>query len=271
MTPERDERGRLYSDDHVRKLRLLRMLVERGHSIGRLSRLDERALSDLATSSGAAAVAPPAPERPGSGWRTVADAVERFDAAAADRELRRVAAIYRPRELVHEVMLPLMRWVGDAWYAGRLTVAQEHLTSALLHGVAGTLVGAARETPVRLLFATPPGERHELGLLAAAALAAAGGLAPVYLGAELPAAEVAAAAARSGARAAVVAATGVADPALAIAEIGELRRLLPGGVEVLTGGARDPRFGAALRDAGATQVPDLERFEQDLARHGARF
>jgi cobalamin-dependent methionine synthase I len=50
-----------------------------------------------------------------------------------------------------------------------------------------------------MLFATPAGERHELGLLSAAVLAASAGGRVVYLGSDLPAAEIAHAAATAGA------------------------------------------------------------------------
>ena len=49
---------------------------------------------------------------------------------------------------------------------------------------------ARRRRAGRLLFATPPGERHEIGTLGAAMLAASGGLGVAYLGADLPAREI---------------------------------------------------------------------------------
>src|SRR5512137_2682175 len=47
VEPGRDERGRLYDDGHLRKLKLLRRLVERGHAIGRIARLGEPELERL--------------------------------------------------------------------------------------------------------------------------------------------------------------------------------------------------------------------------------
>jgi DNA-binding transcriptional MerR regulator len=47
VAPGRDERGRLYDDADLRKLKLLRRLVERGHAIGRIASLGEPELERL--------------------------------------------------------------------------------------------------------------------------------------------------------------------------------------------------------------------------------
>ena len=39
VTPLRDGRGRMYTNDDIARLRLLRSAVEEGHSIGRLAEL----------------------------------------------------------------------------------------------------------------------------------------------------------------------------------------------------------------------------------------
>jgi DNA-binding transcriptional MerR regulator len=41
VEPQRDDRGRLYSETDVRRLHLLRAAVERGHAIGRLATLSD--------------------------------------------------------------------------------------------------------------------------------------------------------------------------------------------------------------------------------------
>ena len=48
VTPVRDERGRMYTDADVARLRLLRQAVEQGHSIGRLAGLTDTDLHRLA-------------------------------------------------------------------------------------------------------------------------------------------------------------------------------------------------------------------------------
>lgn len=272
VEPGRDERGRLYSDAEVRRLRLLRLLVDRGHAIGRVAVLPDGELESLAAAGApgeAAAAARAEPEA----VETLLGFLERYDAAGLERELSRLAALLQPRELVREVALPLMRRVGEAWEAGRLAVAQEHLASAALRGVLGTLVrlAAPREARATVLFATPPGERHELGILAAAMLAAAGGLGVLYLGPELPAEEVLQSARRTQARAIVLAVTGSERPEAALEALAGVARGLPRGVALLAGGGAPRALAARIESAGATWLADFDALEGALRRLGARL
>ena len=174
-SPARDDRGRLYDDVDLQKLKLLRRLVERGHAIGRIANLGEPELGKLLE----AGLEPT--DRDGKAdavdLEGLLEAVDRYDLAAVDRKLGKLSAVLSSREMVHEVVLPFMREVGKGWQEGRFTVAQEHMVSASLRNLLGSLVRvqAPRDGRTGLVFATPPGERHELGITAAAMLAAAGG------------------------------------------------------------------------------------------------
>jgi len=107
--------------------------------------------------------------------------------------------------------------LGDHWQTGEVRPAQEHLVSAIVRSVLGGLLRAtARPGGLpKIVFATPAGERHELGLLCAALLAASEGYGIVFLGADLPAAEIVHAAVQSGATIVVVSMTtpGLVAPA----------------------------------------------------------
>lgn len=270
VQPTRDRRGRLYGESDVRKLRLLRLLVDRGHSIGRIAGLPEKHLLRLQTEPLGAGPGGPSE---GAGLDGLLGALERFDATGAERELRRLAILLSPRLLVRQVALPLMRRVGDLWAAGRLSIAQEHLASAMLRSLLGAMVRVhVPEDPhVTLLFATPPGERHEFGILAAAMLAAGGGLGIVYLGPDLPAAEIANGARRTSARVVVLGVFAAAGAAGATPAIAQLARELPRGVELWVGGPRSPNMEAAAARAGASFVAEFDDLEERLVRLGARF
>ena len=88
--------------------------------------------------------------------------------------------------------MPVLAQVGDDWHRGRTRIAHEHLMSSTMRNLLGAFLRlyARRETSVRLLFATPSGERHEIATLGAAMLAASAGLGVSYLGADLPAREI---------------------------------------------------------------------------------
>ena len=268
VEPERDERGRLYSEADVERLRLLRQAVEQGHAIGRVASLTTDELRVL-LSRGPDPVPydGPIPAAP-SDLSILQAAVERFDAPALRRELTRLAAILPARTLARDVALPFLTLIGEGWHEGRYTVAQEHLVSAELRSLIGALarLHAVPDNAPRLMLATPAGETHELGTLVAALLASGSGFATFYLGASVPANDIINAARRVGPRAVVIGFTGAEELAKGQAAITEIARGLPSTSECWVGGAGAEGLAQALSDTRAVVMSDLDLYEQHLGR-----
>ena len=98
----------------------------------------------------------------------------------------------RPLELLRDVLMPVLAQVGDDWHRGPARIAHEHLMSSTMRNILGSFLRlyARPDASTRLLFATLAGERHEIGTLGAAMLAASSGLGVAYLGPDLPAREI---------------------------------------------------------------------------------
>ncbi|MBM3804892.1 MAG: MerR family transcriptional regulator [Acidimicrobiia bacterium] len=278
VTPQRDARGRLYTEADVQRLRLLNAGVEKGHAIGRLAALSDEELKGLMTSPVTVAEARGAleaihPDLPSLVPQAVMAAIDHWDYAAAERELALLAAVLAPRELVYRVALPLMRRIGEAWHAGQLTIAQEHMTSALVRNLVGALIPLyRRSTPTsKLLFATPGGEQHEFGILLSAMLAAGGGLDIVYLGANLPAEEIVAAARRTAPQAVVLGFIGSNGTKAGLKELQEVAQKLPAQIELWVGGTQGEDVVKEVKKTRALLIGDFEMLEQHLIRLGARF
>jgi cobalamin-dependent methionine synthase I len=145
---------------------------------------------------------------------------------------------------VFAVVLPVLREMGERWQAGTVRPAQEHLVSAVVRTVLGSLLRTlSRPTAkTQLVFATLAGERHELGLLCAAVLAASAGHGVLYLGPDLPTDDIAHAVRTSKATALVLA--GTADVDINAGDLAPLKRL-PADVSIWVGGAHS----TAIRDA----------------------
>jgi DNA-binding transcriptional MerR regulator/methylmalonyl-CoA mutase cobalamin-binding subunit len=268
VIPERGPRGRLYTEKQVERLLLLREAVEHGHSIGQASGLNDAQLRQASRGRGAAAVRskPPAASfTPTEAIRPVVDRIEHFDFAGADTELSRLAFLMSPKQLVREVVVPLMHTVGERFHSGTLTVAQEHMTSALLRNVLGTLIHlyAPRVARARLIFATLAGEMHEFGILAAALLAAGSGLGIVYLGANLPAAEILAGAKRTSADVVALGVTALHETTPR--DFQQICRGLGKKVDLWIGGAGAAKL-LAVNGRRAKVLKDFEQFESLLAR-----
>jgi len=157
--------------------------------------------------------------------------------------------------------------VGDRWHEGRGGIAHEHLMSGTLRHLFGSFLRlyARGGRPPRLLFATPSGERHEIGILAAAMLAASNGLSVAYLGPELPAAEICTAVKASGAHALVLGITlpGTAQPR--DDEVKAIVRDLPPLVELWVGGAGAAAY-APLVSARGLVFNDFDAYFVELSR-----
>lgn len=208
VVPRRGERGRVYTDADITRLRQLGALVARGHAIGSIARHSDTQLADLLKSSDALSSGSE-PDLAVARLDEITTALDRYDLATMERELNRFAAVLPPRELIFAVVIPLLTDIGRRWEAGTLRPAQEHMVSAIVRTVLGGLlrVLSRADASPRVVFATPSGERHELGLLCGAVLAAAAGLGVVYLGCDLPATEIWHAAERAEARIVVISLT----------------------------------------------------------------
>jgi methylmalonyl-CoA mutase cobalamin-binding subunit len=148
-----------------------------------------------------------------------------------------------------------------------LTIADEHLLSAAVRNLLDGIVRI--HGPVRgpaLLLAAPSGERHEFGLLFTALAVADAGLAPWYLGPDLPAAEIVAAARRTQAVVVGLAIVNGENDDLALEEIARLERGLPAGTEMWLGGSRAPALAQRLTRSRARVVHDSGAFERELSR-----
>lgn len=131
--------------------------------------------------------------------------------------------------LLQRVVAPLAQAVGDLWRAGTITAAHEHFASAVIRiflGHAAKPFARTDNAPV-LVVATPAGQIHELGALLVGAAAANVGWHVTYLGASLPAAEIAGAVRQNRARVVAVSLVYPEDDSRLEAELIRLRDLLP--------------------------------------------
>jgi len=269
VAPSRTEGGqRLYSDADIERLTLLRSLTAAGGSISQLAQLPVVELTRLS----AAEVASAAEASSGGAaapWRAAAlSAIEGLDGTTLRRDLARaVMALGVPRFL-EQVAAPVLHEVGERWHSGRMGIAQEHLATAVVREVLGWVRESAetRGSAPALVVATPAGQMHEGGALLAAAAAAAEGWRVVYLGANLPGAEIGAAARRTGARAVALSVIHPEDDAALGGELEALGRQLPTGVALLVGGASAEAYQESVEAARGELVTDLSELREALHR-----
>jgi MerR family transcriptional regulator, light-induced transcriptional regulator len=269
VTPARGQRGREYGEAEIKRLRMLRGAVERGHSIGQIAHLADAELQELdraALASGgtpfSAAEAGPVRLEP------LLDSLAAYDYAATNEELGRLALLLPARDLVHKVVLPLMRTAGEKWEHGEFQIAQEHMLSASVRNLLGGLLRLQRTNGAapRLLFTTPAGELHEFGVLAAAMLAVANDCEVAYLGPNLPAAEIVLAARKSEPRVVVLGVLELNVNDAVRADVEALAKGLPKATELWLGGSGAELALAGRQRSNTFVIRDLNEFERHLTK-----
>lgn len=256
VVPHRDARGRrTYDAAMLERLALLHSLTDRGHPISQLAGLSDGQLRAL-QQQGRQLAYGDVETLPGR----MLDAIADYRVEVFDRELTVAIATLPLTVLITRLVNPLLHEVGVRWADGRLAVAQERLVSSLLRSrLLSILNQHLRERRPRVLFATLPGEQHELGLLGAALQAFDAGVSVLYLGTEMPAVELATAANRLGGAAVAVSSIYPLSARAALEQLQELDAALLPGIPVWLGGANARYLHEELKLARLQLIDSGER------------
>ncbi len=252
---------RLYREQDVARLRLLRQATDAGHRIGQIATASQIELQKLLGESWHAS--PSA----GDGTEEVRALLDAAGRAITEMNtlrfqdvLDRAAIALGSPAVLTKFIAPLARDMGALWRKGDVRIAQEHFATNLLK-VFLSIFGrsfAPNETSPHLLIATPSGQHHELGAMLAGAAARTAGWIATYLGPSLPVEELIHAD-----QAIHPAAVGLSivfppDDAALQAELRTLDRCLPRERPILLGGESAPAYEKTFRRHQVFVVPELD-------------
>jgi DNA-binding transcriptional MerR regulator len=118
-------------------------------------------------------------------------ALDAFDEPAAEAVLDRLFAEFSVETALREVLLPYLHDLGARWAVDEIGVATEHFASNVLRArLAGLARGWGQGRGPCAVLACPPGEQHDLPLLAFGIVLHRNGWRIVYLGADTPLADL---------------------------------------------------------------------------------
>ena len=165
-------------------------------------------------------------------WAAQADrlyaALVAGDETQARRDFGRLAAGVPLTGLCDHVIAPALRRVGTEWAAGELSIATEHRATAICERLIAARVHQPQGRPHGIaVTTTPPGERHALPAMMAAACLREDHWHVHHLAADIPGAEVISLAADSGASLIVLSSATSGAVRLASRETREIRERLP--------------------------------------------
>lgn len=185
--PIRAESGhRHYTDSDIEELRWLKTQTEQyGLSISHAVELlkQKKLQNPLPAMSGHQAEISFEP------WiQPLYEALIRFQMSEADKLLETSFAIFQYETVFHRILAPLLRQVGDAWEAGKISVAQEHYISQYVHQRFSQFFRTLHTNPAlpKVIALCPPGEHHQLGLLLFSLFLRRKGTEVLYFGSDTP-------------------------------------------------------------------------------------
>lgn len=183
LEPSRTETNiRSYSDNDVRRILNVALLIKNGYKISNIAALDEPKLqSEVIRFS----------KNLGDPEKNIDQLLfctVNLDAIGFEQLLDKIIVELGFSKTIQQVIFPFFERIGILWQAGSIFVAHEHFVSNLIRNrlISETAKFGRRESAGTILFFLRENEMHELGLLFFNYLASQEGLHGVYLGQSLP-------------------------------------------------------------------------------------
>jgi MerR family transcriptional regulator, light-induced transcriptional regulator len=276
VKPDRTESNRrLYSDEDIQRLTLMRLASDRGHRIGQLSKMSLAELKELLQEEQQIDRQRNSLTTPVSSTMSPEDLIE--SALVATRELddavllaalKSSALQFGHQGLLEKVIGPLAGRIGESWLRGDIKVAHEHFASAVIRQFLGEIGRPYVSDPTapRIVVASPSGQLHELGAVMVNAAAASKGWNCKYIGCNLSAEEIAGAASQVAARAVALSVVFPADDPRLSDEFLRLRHYLPPSTQLIVGGKSAYAYRNAIEKSGGMICTSLREFYPILDR-----
>jgi DNA-binding transcriptional MerR regulator len=189
--PQRTETGRrLYSEHDVAAIRWLRERTVAGMTISQaiqqLRSLGEDALNETP------AELTQGPRNPTVLVDELLTALLAFDEVRASTIVGEAFSLYRIEEVCIQIFSPVLIEIGERWHRKEATVAQEHFASHFIQRRLTSLLQAYAPTTgrARIVTACAPDELHELGVLMLSVFLVRHAWHVIYLGANVPIADL---------------------------------------------------------------------------------
>jgi MerR family transcriptional regulator, light-induced transcriptional regulator len=276
VTPIRNSKNRrLYTEEDIERLRLLKIATDSGHSIGQIANLPKGDLVEITKSYQEMKldaipkdhVAPTFNNsRLEHHYQNCLSAVFKLDPDSLRGAIQNAAVDLGQISLTEKIIVPLMQKLGDLWREGSVRVAQEHLASEVIKGYFGNVISSANISRVapKIMVTTPSGQFHEIGAMLAAATASSEGWNVIYLGPNTPADEIAGAARQNQVKVVALSIVYPEDNSHLIHELEKLANYLPKEIILIVGGRALEGYREVLDEMGAICLNDISSFRRKL-------
>lgn len=260
INPERTETNRrLYSDEDIEKLILLKNATNMGHNIGLIANYSSKQLKDIIRSSETEVTPDSSLDKflLDDDFKEIIydaiSAVKNLDSNKLESILLRASVNFSQPNLFDKILIPLIYIIGEHWQTGELRIYNEHFASSIikkfLYGIMDS--NSAFEEIPSIVVTTPKGQLHELGAMIYGAIAASDGWRVSYLGSNLPAEEIGAAALQVNANVVCLGIIYPKDDPFLSRELEKLRNILGNEILIIAGGQAVDNYREALNKINA--------------------
>jgi DNA-binding transcriptional MerR regulator/methylmalonyl-CoA mutase cobalamin-binding subunit len=183
-------------------------------------------------------------------------AIIHFDERVLNQIYNEALSLYPIEVVTHQLIVPLLRELGERWEQGQGSVAEEHFFSVFMRNKLGARFHHhSRDVHgPKLLAACLPGEHHEVGILLFALAALDHGYRVVLLGANTPLTALPPVVEQTACQAVVLSGSQGTPPALVQKELPRLVQQVE--TPVFVGGQVTHRYAQELPSSGAIALGD---------------
>jgi len=187
LVPARSDGGyRLYSADDESRVRRMQAHLAHGLAAAQAARaaIAGEQPGGISRHDVTAAVARAGLVEPADALR---QALDGLDEPGAQAVLDKLLTDFTVETVLRDVLLPYLHDLGQRWEQGTVSVAQEHFASHVVRGRMASLArGWGNGRGPQAVLACPPGELHDLALLAFGIVLGRSGWRVGYLGVNMP-------------------------------------------------------------------------------------
>lgn len=272
VNPKRTDSGhRLYSDEDIERLILLQRATKAGETIGQIAKLPNEELVKLGdffehTESQTQTNYLSQNQNAEYHLNLCLEAVNNLDSNNLESRLLRASIALGQQLFLEKVLQPLLTKTGELWNDGKLKVAHEHLASAVIRSLLGSMIvtSSGSEAGPILISTTPTGQLHEFGALMASITATTIGWQTIYLGPNMPAEDIAGTALSKNARALALSLVYPSDDPHVQLELKKLAKLVKSNTQIFVGGRSSKAYEKTINEIGAIRVTDLGDLKEKL-------
>jgi len=205
LKPDRTAKGhRLYSANDIDLIKEIVKLLKTNHTISEAIRIIKNPELNVLTS-------PETDDHWAHYQQRLLKSIENFNEQNLDTTYNEALSIYPNDMVTEQVIIPVMKALGERWQTRDAGIAEEHFFSAFLRNKLGARLHheSNRSRGSKILVSCLSGEHHELGILLFCIAAISHGYQVLYLGTDMPPSQLSKVVERTNVSAVLLSATNV--------------------------------------------------------------